>query len=95
MKRYLVVTEKAEHNYSAYSPDVPGCAATGVTIDETLVELREALEFHLEGTVECGQPIPEPRGAQSYLDAVEMSGDGEYFITHLWVEEPHTQPVAH
>lgn len=93
MKKYLVVIEKGEKNFSAYSPDVLGVAAVGDTIEETMLEMRGALEFSLEDTVETGKPVPEPRGVQSYLDAVEMSGDGEYFMTHLWIEEPHSQPL--
>jgi predicted RNase H-like HicB family nuclease len=49
MHRYVVVFEKAPNNWAAYSPDVPGCAATGATKEETAQSMREALEFHLEG----------------------------------------------
>ena len=52
MGKFLVVIEKADKNYSAYSPDVLGCASTGNTIDETLQNFKEALKFHLEGLVE-------------------------------------------
>lgn len=57
--RYLVVVEKAEGNYSAYAPDVPGCASAGETIEETLQNFREALQMHLEGTFEDGDPPPK------------------------------------
>jgi predicted RNase H-like HicB family nuclease len=59
MHRYLIVVEKAANNYSAYAPDVPGCIATGATLDETLQTMREALEFHLEGLQMHGDPIPD------------------------------------
>lgn len=58
--RYLVVVEKSPRNYSAYSPDVSGCIATGRTLSETTSNMREALEGHLEVMVEYGDPVPEP-----------------------------------
>ena len=58
--QYVVVIEKAANNYCAYVPDLPGCIATGSTRDETLAEIRSAIEFHIEGIVEDGEPIPEP-----------------------------------
>ena len=58
--RYAVVIEKAEGNYSAYVPDLPGCVATGATLEETERQILEAIEFHLEGMREEGLTIPEP-----------------------------------
>ncbi len=60
MKEYLVVYERAENNWAAYSPDVPGCIATGKTRTEVEQHFREALEFHLEGLRQDGLPAPEP-----------------------------------
>lgn len=57
---YTVVVEKAGSNYSAYVPDLPGCVSTGETIEETRRNIQEAIEFHLEGMREDGDPIPEP-----------------------------------
>ena len=68
MKRYLVVIEKAPGNYSAYVPDLPGCVATGATIEETEREIREAIEFHLEGLRDAGEPIPEPTSRMAYVE---------------------------
>ena len=68
MKRYAVVIEKAPGNYSAYVPDLPGCVATGATIEETEREIREAIEFHLEGLRDAGQPIPEPTSRMAYVE---------------------------
>ena len=67
--RYAVVIEKAEENYSAYVPDLPGCVAAGATIAETEREIREAIQFHLEGLREDGLPIPEPVTVCEYVDA--------------------------
>jgi predicted RNase H-like HicB family nuclease len=68
MKKYLIVVEKTETGYSAYSPDLEGCVATGKTREETEREMREALAFHLEGMARSGQPIPEPHTYSAYVD---------------------------
>ena len=67
MRRYLIVIEKAGNNYSAYSPDVLGCVTTGDTREETRRNMIEAIEFHLEGLVEDGDPIPEPESTAEYI----------------------------
>ena len=66
--RYAIVIENAGPNYSAYAPDLPGCAATGATVEEVQREIREAIEFHLEGLREDGLPIPSPSSAVGYVD---------------------------
>ena len=55
--RYAIVIEKAESNYSAYVPDLPGCVATGASLEEVEAQIREAIEFHLEGMREDGVPF--------------------------------------
>ncbi len=66
--RYAVVIEKAEGNYSAYVPDLPGCVATGTTPEETEQQIREAIGFHLDGMREDGLPIPEPSSLCEYVE---------------------------
>ena len=66
MDNYLIIIEKQENNYSAYCPDVPGCIATGNTIDETRNNFLEALDFHFEGLKEDGIPIPEPSSSFAF-----------------------------
>jgi predicted RNase H-like HicB family nuclease len=66
--RYAVVIEKGEGNYGAYVPDLPGCVATGDTIEEVEREIQEAIEFHLEGMRADGQPIPEPSSRVEYVE---------------------------
>lgn len=66
--RYAIVIERAEGNYSAYVPDLPGCVATGATIEEVETQIREAIEFHLEGMHEDGVPIPPPQSKVDYVD---------------------------
>lgn len=69
--RYAIVIEKAEGNFSAYVPDLPGCVATGATIAEAEAAISEAIQFHLEGMREDGVPVPP---AQSTVDYVEVTG---------------------
>ena len=66
--RYAIVIEKANGNYSAYVPDLPGCVATGETIEETEVSIREAIEFHLDGMREDGIVIPTPSSRVEYVE---------------------------
>ena len=68
MSRYLVLFEKANGYYSAYSPDVPGCIATGTTRQETEENIREAIRFHIEGLREDGLPFPEPLSSTEYVE---------------------------
>jgi len=60
MAEYTIIIERAEGNYSAYCPDLPGCIATGSTIEETIQRMKEAIKFHLEGLKEGEIAIPEP-----------------------------------
>ena len=66
--RYAIVIEKAEGNYSAYVPDLPGCIATGATPQEVESEIREAIVFHLEGLREDGLPVPPGESTVDYVD---------------------------
>ncbi len=68
MKRFAIVIEKAESNFAAYVPDLPGCVATGATVAETESLLREAIAFHLEGMREDGLAAPEPSSIVDYLE---------------------------
>ena len=67
--RYVIVIEKLESNYSAYVPDLPGCVATGATIEEIEQQIKEAIAFHLDGFREEGLPIPEPTTLCEYVEA--------------------------
>ena len=66
--RYAVVIEKAESNYSAYVPDLPGCVATGATIEEVEGQIREAITFHLDGMREDGLAVPAPTSTVEYIE---------------------------
>lgn len=67
MHRFLIVIEKAKRNYSAYSPDLPGCVATGNTKEETEDNMHKAIEMHIQGLLEDGLPIPEPQALAEYI----------------------------
>jgi predicted RNase H-like HicB family nuclease len=66
--RYAIVIEKAENNYAAYVPDLPGCVATGESVEETEREIREAIILHIRGMREDGLPVPEPSTQIEYVD---------------------------
>ena len=71
MYRFLIVIEKANGNYSAYCPDLPGCVATGKTREETERNMHEAVQMHLQGMIEDKMPIPENVTFAEYI-AVEV-----------------------
>ncbi len=73
MYRFLVVIEKANNNYSAYSPDLPGCVATGATREEAEKNMYEAIEMHIHRLMEDKLPIPESKSFAEYVAVAEKS----------------------
>jgi predicted RNase H-like HicB family nuclease len=71
--RYAVVIEKGERNYSAYVPDLPGCVSVGDTAEQVKSEIREAIEFHIEGMREDGLAIPKPSSQADYVEVGEQA----------------------
>lgn len=67
MYRFLIIIEKANGNYSAYSPDLPGCVATGKTREETERNMQEAVEMHVQGMLEDNLPIPASEAIAEYI----------------------------
>lgn len=67
--RYAMIIETGKQNYSAYLPDLPGCVATGKTVEEVRQRMREAIELHLAGMREDGLPIPKPTTLADYVEA--------------------------
>ena len=85
--KFLIVIEKGGSNYSAYSPDVPGCVASGASVEETLANIRSALEFHLEGMAEHGDPLPVPQTLSFYVQNTdEISSDD--ILAHVILDTP-------
>lgn len=68
MKRYAVIIEQGPTSYGAYVPDLPGCVAVAETVEEVTELIREAIEFHLEGLRDAGEPIPEPTSRMAYVE---------------------------
>jgi len=73
MYRFLIIIEKANGNYSAYSPDLPGCVATGKTKEEAEKNMHEAIEMHLQGLLEDNLPIPKPQSFAVYFAISEQA----------------------
>ncbi len=67
MYRFLVVIEKANGNYSAYAPDLPGCISTGATVEEVEQNFHDALQMHLQGLLEDNLPIPQSDSRAEYM----------------------------
>jgi len=90
--KFLVMIEQGDENFSAYSPDVQGCIASGKTVEETLVAMRGAIEFHLEGMLENGEPLPVPRSLSTYVNQIgEISRDD--ILTGIELEIPQLVDV--
>jgi len=70
MRRFLIIIEKGSRNYSAYVPDLPGCIATGRTLDEVKQNMKEAIELHLRGMIEDNEFIPDSQSEAAYVDVV-------------------------
>ncbi|MDX1395884.1 MAG: type II toxin-antitoxin system HicB family antitoxin [Gemmatimonadota bacterium] len=67
-RRYLIVIEETTTGFSAYSPDLPGCVATGASDSEVKRAMREAIELHVTGLREEGQPVPKPESSSDYVE---------------------------
>jgi predicted RNase H-like HicB family nuclease len=73
MQNYLIIVEAGEHNWSAYSPEVLGCVATGYTVEETLQNMKQALYLHLEDLYQQGEPIPISQGLSTLLPEINLN----------------------
>jgi predicted RNase H-like HicB family nuclease len=88
MKAYVVIIGKHGATYGAYSPDVPGCIATGSSIEAAREAMRDALTAHLEGMLEDGDELPAARGLAHYVRADEPIAQADDLITHISVQLP-------
>jgi predicted RNase H-like HicB family nuclease len=94
METYLIVIGRTATGYSAHCPDVPGCAAVGETIDEVVANMKEAMELHLEGIVEDGDPIPRPSGVESYREVMRESDSTDYLLAHVQIDSSRFPEAA-
>jgi predicted RNase H-like HicB family nuclease len=89
-REYLVVYEKSKANWSAYSPDIPGCGSLGDTLDETRANLREAIVLYLTEAMKAGEPIPRSEKRSVHFPRPEEGHGIEYWvIERLKTEDPH------
>lgn len=72
MKKYAIIMEHGQNNLSAYVPDLPGCISTGHTLEEINENISEAIQLHIEGLIEDGDPIPEPRTDVAYVELQDL-----------------------
>ncbi len=86
MAIYLMVIGKTASGYSAHCPDVLGCAAVGKTVEDVMANMKAALEFHFEGMVEDGEPIPKSGGAASYRQVMKDLDVDHYFLGHVQID---------
>jgi predicted RNase H-like HicB family nuclease len=86
MAVYLIVIGKTSTGYSAHCPDILGCASVGKTIEKVVANMKKALELHLEGMMEDGDPIPKSSGADSYRKVMKDLDPEEYFLAHVQID---------
>ena len=92
IREYLVVYERGKENWSAFTPDIPGCGSVGDELEDTRANLREAIELYLSETVKAGEPVPESRATS--VDFSEFDPDHQtkqYVIEWLPVSVPQLQ----
>src|ERR1700730_13951154 len=92
MKKYLIVVEKTGTGYSAYSPDLDGCVATGKTREEVEREMQEAIAFHLDGMTRRGEASPEPHSYSAYVE-VRAQARKSPFVAVNRIDSPN--PTRH
>ena len=85
MEQYLVVIGKTSTGYSAHCPDVLGCATTGKTPEACIASMKDALEFHFEGMLEDGDPIPKPGGVTTFRDFMREEDSENYLLGHVQI----------
>jgi predicted RNase H-like HicB family nuclease len=96
METYLIVIGRTATGCSAHCPDVLGCAAVGKTVEQVVANLKKALEFHFEGMVEDGDPIPKPSGVDSYRKVMQDLDVDHYFLAHVQIDTNRfAAPVSH
>jgi predicted RNase H-like HicB family nuclease len=91
-REYLVVYEKGANNWSAFSPDLPGCGSLGDALEDTRANMREAVELYLTETVKAGEVIPEATATTVNIDEFDPDHETkEYFLEWMPVSVPEPQ----
>ena len=86
METYLIVIGKTSTGYSAHCPDVPGCASVGKTVEKTVANMKQALDFHFEGMAEDGDPLPKSGGVDSYRGVIKDLDVDQYVLAHVQID---------
>jgi predicted RNase H-like HicB family nuclease len=90
-REYLVVYEKGESNWSAFSPDMPGCGSLGDALEDTRTNMREAMELYLDETAKAGEPVPEASATTVDFNEFDPSHETkQYFVEWLRVSLPQS-----
>jgi predicted RNase H-like HicB family nuclease len=92
-REYLVVYEKCETNWSAFSPDIPGCGSLGDTIEDTRANMREAIKIYLNETAKAGDPIPEPTATTVDFEEFDPGHETKQYMVE-WLSVSLPQLVA-
>ncbi|MFY9746882.1 MAG: type II toxin-antitoxin system HicB family antitoxin [Acidobacteriaceae bacterium] len=92
-REYLVVYEKGERNWSAFSPDVPGCGSLGDTVEDTRANMREALELYLSESAKAGEPIPEATATTVDFEEFDPGHETKQYVVE-WLRVSLPQLVA-
>jgi predicted RNase H-like HicB family nuclease len=93
-REYLVVYEKGPSNWSAFSPDVPGCGSVGDTLEDTRANMREALEIFLMESAKAGEPIPEASARSVDFEEFDPGHEAQYFVEWIQVTLPESAKPA-
>jgi predicted RNase H-like HicB family nuclease len=95
IREYLVVYEQGANNWSAFSPDLPGCGSLGDALDDTRANMREAMELYLSETAAAGEPIPVARGAVVNFEEFDPEHEAkQYVVEWITVSLPGTATQA-
>ena len=94
MNKFLVLFEKSSTGYGAYAPDLPGCVATGRTLEETRGRMAKAMEMHVSAMREDGEPIPTPGGPESYRKVMKDLDVNRYVLGHVQVDIKRVRALA-
>jgi predicted RNase H-like HicB family nuclease len=92
MRAYLVVYEKGAKNWSAFSPDILGCGSMGDALEDTRVNMRQAVELYLAETVKAGEPIPEASTTVVNFEEFDPERESQYFVE--WLQVPDLKYIG-
>jgi predicted RNase H-like HicB family nuclease len=96
METYLILIGRTPTSYSAHCPDVLGCASVGKTVEAAVANMKKALDLHFEGMVEDGDPIPKPRGLDSYRHVMNDPDTDGYLLAHVQIDTSRfAAPMSH